>query len=257
MMLFLLVLLAHVLADFVFQSEATALQKGKGKTGGYFSHAFFVLIITFIFLLPYEGLENYILAIVIAVIHFLIDWLKYFMNRLFKRFGRDISIASFVFDQLLHVVSILILVEAFVPGEREFMLDLQSRLPDLNLYLITIIVYIYVVFGGRHFIRVLLDAIPSFHNRKWREEKESGELIFKSKEETNKGMFIGILERAMVLTLWITGNPGAIGFVLTAKSIARFKEFDDREFAEYYLIGTLASMLLAVIGGIVLNWVYG
>jgi hypothetical protein len=61
----------------------------------------------------------------------------------------------------------------------------------------------------------------------------------------------------MVLTLWITGNPGAIGFVLTAKSIARFKEFDDREFAEYYLIGTLASMLLAVIGGIVLNWVYG
>ena len=37
------------------------------------------------------------------------------------------------------------------------------------------------------------------------------------------------------------------GFVLAAKSFARFKELDKREFAEYVLIGTLISMILAIV----------
>jgi FlaA1/EpsC-like NDP-sugar epimerase len=236
---FLMVLLAHVLSDFVFQSEATALQKSKGKFGGHLSHAFFVFITTAIFLFPFEGLTPYVLALTVAVVHFLIDYLKYLMNRLFDRFGRDISVASFVFDQILHIVAIMIVVDSFVLVPKAFMDELLSRLPDLDLYIATVIVYVFVVFGGIYFVRVLLDSIPSTQK--------------KEEENSNKGMLIGILERAMILTLWITGSPAAIGFVLTAKSIARFKEFDDKEFAEYYLIGTLSSMLLAVFGGIVLK----
>jgi hypothetical protein len=61
---------------------------------------------------------------------------------------------------------------------------------------------------------------------------------------------IGVLERALLLTLWITGNTGGVAIVLTAKSIARFKEFDNKDFAEYYLIGTLTSTLIAILGGL-------
>jgi hypothetical protein len=32
--------------------------------------------------------------------------------------------------------------------------------------------------------------------------------------------------------------------------VARFKALEDREFAEYFLIGTLASLLLALAGGL-------
>jgi hypothetical protein len=41
-----------------------------------------------------------------------------------------------------------------------------------------------------------------------------------------------------------------VAIVLTAKSIARFKEFDNKDFAEYYLIGTLTSTLIAILGGL-------
>jgi hypothetical protein len=34
--------------------------------------------------------------------------------------------------------------------------------------------------------------------------------------------------------------------VLAVKGLARFKEMDDRPFAEYVLVGTLLSLLLAV-----------
>jgi hypothetical protein len=37
-----------------------------------------------------------------------------------------------------------------------------------------------------------------------------------------------------------------IGLVVAAKTLARFKQLDDREFAEYYLLGTLASVTIAV-----------
>jgi hypothetical protein len=37
---------------------------------------------------------------------------------------------------------------------------------------------------------------------------------------------------------------------MAAKSIARFRALEDREFAEYFLVGTLASLLLALAGGV-------
>ena len=44
----------------------------------------------------------------------------------------------------------------------------------------------------------------------------------------------------------LTGAVAAVGFVIAAKTIARFKQLDDRGFAEYYLLGTLASVAVAV-----------
>lgn len=38
-----------------------------------------------------------------------------------------------------------------------------------------------------------------------------------------------------------------IGFVFTAKSIARYQKLDNTAFAEYYLLGTLFSMISAFI----------
>ncbi|RJP77527.1 MAG: hypothetical protein C4524_08225 [Candidatus Zixiibacteriota bacterium] len=64
------------------------------------------------------------------------------------------------------------------------------------------------------------------------------------------GTCIGLLERALVLTFVLIGQHTAIGLVLTAKSIARFEELKDRNFTEYYLIGTLASMLAAILVGL-------
>ncbi len=65
-----------------------------------------------------------------------------------------------------------------------------------------------------------------------------------------RGRAIGVLERALTLTFVLLGQYGAVGLIIAAKSLARFKALEDREFAEYFLIGTLASLLLAVLGGL-------
>jgi heme A synthase len=64
------------------------------------------------------------------------------------------------------------------------------------------------------------------------------------------GATIGVLERMLVLTLVLIGQFAAIAIIFAAKSIARFEELKDREFAEYYLIGTLSSILFAMLVGI-------
>jgi hypothetical protein len=60
------------------------------------------------------------------------------------------------------------------------------------------------------------------------------------------GATIGVLERLIVCVLVLAGQSAAIGFVIAAKTLARFRQLDDRHFAEYYLVGTLASVTLAL-----------
>ncbi|TVQ97383.1 MAG: hypothetical protein EA403_15040 [Spirochaetaceae bacterium] len=67
--------------------------------------------------------------------------------------------------------------------------------------------------------------------------------------DKGRGKVIGYLERAIVFSLVYSGNLGGIGFVLTAKALARFRELDTREFAEYVLIGTLVSVAAAAFIG--------
>jgi hypothetical protein len=67
------------------------------------------------------------------------------------------------------------------------------------------------------------------------------------------GKYIGILERTLILILAATGNISAIGVVFAAKSIARFSELSKKQFAEYYLVGTLLSFLLALAGGMAIS----
>jgi hypothetical protein len=67
------------------------------------------------------------------------------------------------------------------------------------------------------------------------------------------GRTIGVLERALVLLLVVLDQWGAVGLVIAAKSLARFEDLKRRHFAEYYLIGTLSSLLLACLGGLAMR----
>ncbi len=79
-------------------------------------------------------------------------------------------------------------------------------------------------------------------------------------DDTKKsiGEWIGILERIITLTFILTNNFTALAFVLTAKSIARFKELEEsRDFAEYYLLGTSSSILVPLGIGIFIRLILG
>jgi hypothetical protein len=65
------------------------------------------------------------------------------------------------------------------------------------------------------------------------------------------GATIGVLERILIVIFVLTGSEAAIGFVVAAKTLARFRLLDDRDFAEYYLLGTLASVSVAIVTGLI------
>lgn len=72
-------------------------------------------------------------------------------------------------------------------------------------------------------------------------------------QQYNTGRVIGMLERIFIYLFAIAGQYAAIGFILTAKGVVRYKEFENRTFAEYVLIGTLLSALLALLTALMLK----
>jgi hypothetical protein len=103
--------------------------------------------------------------------------------------------------------------------------------------------YWYACVGGMAIIRLVLALVPAG-------ERPGAGGITVSATELARGRLIGVLERALALTLILGGQFGALGLILAAKALTRFKALDDRDFAEYVLIGTLASLLLALMVGV-------
>lgn len=72
-------------------------------------------------------------------------------------------------------------------------------------------------------------------------------------KEYNAGRFIGILERILIFFFVLVSQYTAIAFIIAAKGFTRFKDLDQREFAEYVLIGTLLSASSAVLAALLVK----
>jgi len=72
------------------------------------------------------------------------------------------------------------------------------------------------------------------------------------------GAAIGVMERLIVCAFVLAGSLDAVAIVFVAKTLARFKQLEDRVFSEYYVLGTLASFTIAVVSALVaklvLSW---
>ena len=69
----------------------------------------------------------------------------------------------------------------------------------------------------------------------------------KAGDKLRTGGIIGVLEKLLALIFLSVGEYMAIGLVLTAKSIARYDKISkSASFAEYYLIGTLSSIIMVL-----------
>jgi hypothetical protein len=74
-------------------------------------------------------------------------------------------------------------------------------------------------------------------------------------KEYNRGRLIGNLERVVLTIVVAAGSYAALAFLVAAKGVVRSDEFDkNRDFAEYFLIGSLSSVLVALCAGIALRF---
>lgn len=75
--------------------------------------------------------------------------------------------------------------------------------------------------------------------------------------EINRGRWIGNLERILLLVIVAEASYDAIAFLMAAKGFIRSKDLENREWAEYFLLGTLASIAVSLVGGFAIRQIVG
>jgi hypothetical protein len=111
---------------------------------------------------------------------------------------------------------------------------------DWHFFLITFFGLMLSLNESNFFIRYFFEVLNLFPRSK---SLKTGERI--DLKEYNRGRVIGFLERTLIYFFVFNSQYAAIGFIVAAKGVTRFRELEERSFAEYFLIGTLLSVILS------------
>jgi Protein of unknown function (DUF3307) len=247
--LFLALYLAHLLTDFVFQTGWVVSEKHHGQWRGYRGYLvhglthYIAVLATVAIADPHRIPTLYfqLIAVSLSIVHLIVDWAKLSLT---KSRLLPANALTFMLDQVIHLGTVIGAVLLLVHPSVETLRFWLTRIYLLEeKILLVMVVYVLVIFAGGYFIRELIKPL-------WREEP--GQETKEHEEVINAGLYIGWLERFLVLTALFLQSPATVGFILAAKSIVRYPELKSIRFAEYFLIGTLLSVAIAIAGAIIL-----
>lgn len=230
MILFLKILLAHLIGDFVLQPDSWVKSKNRKEyhSPKLYLHLLVHAVVLALFL---EFDTRYWLGYTVIILsHFLFDIFKIWTQRF-----RPHSRFMFMVDQILHILVIVLVVSFYEPVNVSF----EKVLTYPLLLLITCLVVVTFVAG----------VVVKVFIARWNPDVIGDKDLTKDKA----GYIIGILERLLVFVFVVLGRWEAIGFLIAAKSVFRFgdlKEPRERMLTEYILIGTLASFGVAIMIGL-------
>lgn len=267
--------LGHFIGDFLFQTDRCAARKSfDGAT--LLRHCLLYFVGMFIGVLFGLGvLPALIAAAVLAVLHGCIDFVGSLLaRRRIKKSGRNTANAPapgfssgrqelihFTIDQLLHVTTILLafFVLSQTLAGQAMLMPLPEALWKIDFsslsYFPVVLVVTLAIFCTKPALVIVRTVLRAVEVSGTKQLSASATEVGVADTNTDidaelphqkAGRVIGILERLLVLALGLSGNFMALGFVVAVKGLARFKQFDEKDFAEIFLVGTLTSMLLAV-----------
>ena len=231
--------LLHILGDFYFQTEKTAKEKSE-KIGAVIKHSVVYGIVTIVPCSMFVNGKILLVLVALSIAHGLIDIVKYFAVK--PKRNRETRI--FILDQILHVACIILAAFAlhFVTGDVD--------LPQL-VYEVTSVIGISFFDLVRWTALILFACKPSGILIQSLINNFKPEIATTHEEIKNAGRTIGYLERLIIIILMAMNQYAAIGLVITAKSIARYEQLStEKAFAEYYLLGTLLSLLTVISTGL-------
>lgn len=218
---FIALLLAHVVADFLAQPDVMIRRKTEP--------AILLLHIAIVFVLTWTALGgDWRLALAVAGAHLVIDALKVWT---LPATWRD-SLPAFMGDQAAHLAT-LIAAAALVPDavSTGIWADhlAQARAPA-----ILASGAIVSIWGGGYAVGLLM--------RPYSDQFASADAGPAAEGLDNAGRIIGKLERGLIFLFLCVGEATATGFLIAAKSVLRFDTASKGQKAgEYVIIGTLAS----------------
>lgn len=228
---FLGLLSAHFVGDYYLQTSLMAKMK-KGNFSMTLKHTIYYSA-PFLFL-PFLFKESLGWVLLAIAVHFVVDFIKFQLEK-HKNIGKINRVLKpdhlYLIDQTIHILSLFLMARvAFLPLRTspffaEVNLELLLRLLPGFLFLFKPANVTFKIIFGR-FSPVEKDLVSI----------------------RGAGAVIGSLERILMFIFLGLSQFAAVGLIMTAKSIARYDKISkDPVFAEYYLIGTLYSILVTVI----------
>ena len=226
--LLILQLIAHLITDYYLQNdEISKLKRERGfKTGYLYVHA----LVTFLTAWLLSCSFNFVVAaLAIGFAHLLIDGIKSMLKKW-----------KYVFfaDQLVHI-AIIVTVVCFY--NQQVSISLPEWLPATR--------YLLVIAGVIICLKptnvLISNVLETFDIHSTDTKGETGDL-------EKAGRLIGNLERILALVFVLLSQFQAIGFLIAAKAILRFKDTSTAK-TEYVLIGTLLSFGVAILIGVLIN----
>ncbi|MEP1486892.1 MAG: DUF3307 domain-containing protein [Algibacter sp.] len=231
--LFIKLILAHFIGDFLLQPQKWVLHKETHKhKSKYLYWHILVHFLALIILLQFNT-DYWLGLLIITISHYIIDVIKLHLKTKVN------SRILFGLDQLAHLIIIALVVNIY-----------ESHPIDINLFFNPkFLLLITGVIGVTKVSSIIMKTIIS----RWYLKEDNNEESLE-----NAGAYIGMLERLFVFAFIITEHWQGIGFLIAAKSVFRFGDLSkakDRKLTEYILIGTLLSFGLAILFGIGYNFV--
>jgi hypothetical protein len=251
---FVALLAAHLLSDFVLQTDWMVANKGRLRV--LLSHVAIVGFSAAAALGARSG-TAWLAILLIVGTHLGIDYIKVKVGD---------SLKSFAFDQLAHLV-VIGAIAFFLP--RLSQEGVWSLMPgDAQAHY-----YAFLTYGSGLVAAVPLGgilvkkAIAPFAASAQASSATAAQAAPSTGTTAtvtpqNAGRYIGWLERALTLGFILTSMPQGVGFLLAAKSVLRIgdlKDPTDRSHAEYIIIGTFLSfgwalMIAMMTAGAVTRW---
>lgn len=233
MLIFLQLYLAHLVADFLLQPDAIA--RNKRKVWPLAAHGL-IHVATACVAVNFALNKSVLLTIfVVAGIHILLDYGK-------ARLSND-GWGAFTLDQVGHVVVVALASIWLTASGWAGMTDIFRAVAQSKRLYLYLCAYVGIVFGGGYLVQKITQPFLD----------KIGANVALKPGLPSAGKYIGWVERFLILTFVVGGYGEAVGFLLAAKALARYPEIKEDtkgHFTEYFLVGTLTSVGLALVGGI-------
>ena len=220
--MFLCLMLAHLVADFVFQSTSSCENKAEKHERSVHQYVHGMIVFVLAWLVSWQ-IDFWWGALLIGILHCIID--------IWKSYKKE-DIKWFVLDQVFHVI--------VLGGVAYLWCSAHSwEMPAfLSVKSVSIMIAILICWKPANFFIKLMLKHYSVNMP-----------IEKDNARFNAGALIGDIERWLTLVFVCLGRYDALGLLVAAKSIIRFSESQTNK-TEYVLAGTLLSIFIAVICGL-------
>ncbi len=223
--MFLCLLSAHLIADFLLQNNVICNDKSERRWRSQYQYWHSVLVFVISWLVVWD-LHFWWLAVIVGISHSFIDiWKSY----------REENVTWFILDQIMHLL-VIALVSWLWVSHHDWSIPFGIRADYVAVVAAAIICWkpanILIKLALKHYsVNVPKDNVDGF----------------------NAGALSGTIERWLILIFVCLQRYDALGLLVAAKSIIRYSEKDTAK-TEYVLAGTLLSIFIAVIAGLLLNW---